>query len=119
MPGLLLHANAIAQCTHVGPVTIAPGQMRVLVSTQPVATAAATITVAGCPFQVPTPGGPKPQPCVRVQWTMMSTRVFASGQPVLLQPTPSGPGPGVCQSAEQIPQGPPTINTMQTRVLGT
>ena len=118
MPGLLLHVGAVAQCTHAAPVTIAPGQPRVLVSGQPIATAANQLTVAGCPFQIPIGTGTKPQPCVRVQWTLLSTRFLVGGQPALLTPAP-GPGPASCLSAEQIPQGPPTVGTVQARVLGT
>lgn len=118
MPGFLLHVGAVMQCTHMAPATIAPSQPRVLVSGQAVATMASVISVAGCPFQVPTPAGPKPQPCVLVKWMMPSTRVKLSGQPAALIPTP-GAGPGVCQSIEQIPAGPPTVVTVQTRVIGT
>jgi hypothetical protein len=116
MPGFLLHVGATIQCTHAASVTTAPAQPRVLVGGQPVATLANLLTVAGCPFQIPIPGGTKPQPCVRVQWTLVSARVLVAGQPALLQATP-GPGAAVCQSAEQIPQGPPMVATLQTRVL--
>jgi hypothetical protein len=116
MPGFLLHVNAVMQCTHFAPATTAPTQPRVLVSGQPVATASNIITVAGCPFTVP---GPKPQPCVTVKWLMLSIRVLVNGQPALLQPTPTGPGPGICQSSEQIPQGSPIIGMVQTRAIGT
>jgi hypothetical protein len=112
MPGFLLHVGATMQCTHQAPATTMPAQTRVLVSGQPVATTGNQITVTGCPFTVP---GPKPQPCVSVRWTMPSTRVQVNGQPVLLQPS-LGTGPGVCLSAEQIPQGPPTVSSVQTRV---
>jgi hypothetical protein len=117
MPGLLLHVGAVMQCTHVAQVTLAPGQTRVLVSGQPVATVSNLLTVAGCPFQVPVGAGTKPQPCVKVQWLLMSSRVLVGGQPALLQPAP-GSGSGLCQSAEQIPQGPPVVATLQTRVMG-
>jgi hypothetical protein len=98
-------------------VTTPPVQTRVLVSGQPVATTANQFTVAGCPFTLP---GPKPSPCVRVQWTMPAARVFVMGTPALLQ-TPPGPGPGagLCLSPEQAPQGPPTVTAIQPRVLGT
>ena len=114
MPGFLLHVNAAMQCTHMALATIAPSQPRVLVSGQPVATMASIITVTGCPFTVP---GPKPQPCVTVRWTMPSTRFLIAGQPAALDPSP-GPGPGICQSPEQIPQGPPIVSAFQTRVIG-
>ena len=115
MPGLMLHTGAGMQCTHAAPATIAPAQTRVLVMGQPVAVLSAQITVAGCPFQIPIGTGTKPQPCVLVKWTMVSARVKVMGQPVLLQAAP-GPGAGICQSAEQIPQGPPVVTVLQTRV---
>jgi hypothetical protein len=116
MPGLLLHVGALVQCFHAAPVTTPPTQTRLLVSGQPVATAANLFTVAGCPFTLPTVP-PKPQPCVRVQWNMLSTKVLAGGQPVVLGPGP-GPGAGICLSVEQIPQGVPNISQIQLRVSG-
>src|SRR2546421_969238 len=118
MPGLMLHTGATMQCTHAAPATIAPAQTRVLVSGQPVAVLSAQITVAGCPFQIPVGAGTKPQPCVLVKWTMVSTRVLVMGQPAALVPPPGpGTGPGLCQSVEQIPQGPPIVSVVQARVL--
>ncbi len=114
MPGFLLHVNATVQCTHAAMVSTPPTQPRVLVSGQPVATVANLWTVAGCPFTLPTTP-PKPQPCVRVQWTMPSARVLINGQPALLAPAP-GAGAGLCLSVEQIPQGPPMVGFVQTRV---
>ena len=114
MPGLLLHVGAAVQCTHAAPATTPPAQPRVLVSGQPVATAANVYLVAGCPFTLP---GPKPSPCVQVKWTQPAARVLVGGQPALLGPAP-GPGAGLCLSPEQAPQGPPMIGTIQTRVVG-
>jgi hypothetical protein len=116
MPGFMLHVGAVLQCTHAAPATTPPAQTRVLVSGQPVAVASNVITVAGCPFQIPVGAGTKPQPCVTVRWLMLSARVTIMGQPVLLQAGP-GPGAGLCLSAEQIPQGPPVVTTMQVRVM--
>jgi hypothetical protein len=52
-------------------------------------------------------------------------RVLVSGQPVatmssqiVVLPSP-GPGPGLCLSPEQIPQGPPIVSAVQPRVLAT
>lgn len=115
MPGLLLHATAAMMCTHAGTANIIPTQPRVLVSGQPVAVLGDQIMVAGCPFQIPVGAGTKPQPCVTVKWIMVSARVTIMGKPVLLQPAP-GSGPGICQSIEQIPQGPPTVTALQMRV---
>jgi hypothetical protein len=117
MPGLLLHVAATVQCPHLAPATIAPSQTKVLVSGRPVVTAGGQITVAGCPFQVPAGVTTKPQPCVRIQWAAVATKVLVGGKPALLGPAP-GTGGGMCLSVEQIPQGPPTISQMQTRVSG-
>ena len=117
MPGFLFHVNATMQCTHAAAATVVPSQPRVVVSGQPVATMSSPMTVLGCPFQIPVGAGTKPQPCVAIKWAMPSTRFLINGQPAALLPSP-GPGPGVCQSAEQIPQGPPVIGAVQTRVIG-
>ncbi len=118
MPGLTLHANAVCQCTHAAPATIVPAQARVLVSGQPVATMPSQIMVTGCPFQIPTPAGPKPQPCITIKWAMPSTRVLVGGAPAMLLPAP-GSAPALCLSAEQIPQGPPVLSAVQPRVIAT
>ena len=118
MPGLLLHVNAGCQCFHAAPATITPAQARVLVSGQPVATMPSQIAVAGCPFQVPVPAGTKPQPCLTIKWSMPSARLLVGGTPAMLLPAP-GPGPGICLSAEQIPQGAPVLSAVQPRVIAT
>ena len=117
MPGLVLHAGAQVSCFHAAPAAVAPSVPRVLVSGSPVTTVS-TLPVAGCPFQVPVGPGTKPQPCITVNWAAVSARVFAMGQPLLLQLPPGpGPGAGVCKSVEQIPQGVPQVRAMQTRVI--
>jgi len=110
MPGFLFHVGASAMCPHGGQVTTISANLRVLVSGQPVATLSDTFLVAGCAFTVPVP---KPQPCVKVQWLAPAMRVLVNGQPAILQTSA-----GLCQSAEQIPQGAPIVVATQTRVLG-
>jgi hypothetical protein len=111
MPTPLFHVGASAICPHGGQVTVISVNTRVLVGGAAVATMADTCTVAGCAFTVP-PG--VPQPCVRVQWLVPAARVLVMGQPALIQTST-----GLCLSAEQIPQGPPTVVATQPRVLGT
>ena len=76
---------------------------------------AATLTdqglVAGCLFTLP---NGKPQPCVTTRWIAAATRVTANGVPLLINPCVA-----ICQSAEQIPGGPPIISGSQTRVVAT
>ena len=114
MPGPLVHTNAVVQCSHGASVQVPPpAPPRVFANvTQAVLSLSQMHTVIGCPFQIPTPGGPKPQPCVKVL-IEPATRVFINGSPALIL-TPAA----VCQSAEQIPQGPPNILVTQVRVRG-
>lgn len=111
MPTPLYHLGATAICPHAGQVTAIPGNTRVLVSGQPVATMGDQYVVAGCAFTIPPS---KPQPCVKVQWLVPALRVTIGGQPAILQSST-----GLCLSAEQIPQGPPTVVATQPRVMGT
>ncbi len=111
MPGPIIHVGAVAMCPHGGQVNIISTNTRVTVNGMPAATFGDNFLVSGCPFTVP-PG--KPQPCVKVQWLVPATRVFILGQPVILQTST-----GLCQSPEQIPQGPPVISSVQPRVVAT
>ena len=110
MSSLIYHVGATAMCPHAGSIQVVAGNTRVLLSGQPTATLADNYPISGCPFTTPEP---KPQPCVTVQWLGPATRVFADGQPVILQNSS-----GICKSAEQIPQGSPSIVATQTRVRG-
>lgn len=109
MPGFLFHVGAVAICPHAGQIQVISSNTRVLVNGMPVATIVDTSPVVGCPFTV----GTKYQPCLKVQWLMPATRVLINGQPALLQSST-----GLCLSAEQIPQGPPSVITTQPRVMG-
>jgi hypothetical protein len=110
VPGAILHVGAVGSCLHGGVVSVT-AVSRVFVSGQPVGTVADNYPIAGCLFQVPVPGGTKPQPCLRVQWTVPATRVLAMGKPVVTQAST-----GICLPAEQIPQGAPAMTTVQPRV---
>ncbi len=104
------HAGASALCPHGGQVSTVPGNPRVLVGGQPTATLADQFLIAGCAFTLP---GPKPSPCVMIRWIKPAVRVLAGGQPVILRT--SG---GLCNSPEQLPQGPPNVVMTQVRVAG-
>ncbi|MBT2442700.1 DUF4280 domain-containing protein [Streptomyces sp. ISL-36] len=112
MPGAVSHLTAKVSCSHGAPAQISTGQSRVFVSGFPVATVTDNTPVTGCPFQIPFGVGTKPQPCVRVVWATPATRVLVTGRPALLNTST-----GLCQSVEQIPQGPPIVTTTQTKVM--
>ncbi len=109
MPSFLDHVGADANCPHGGKILVKiSGLPRVMVSGMAVATVADVFPVMGCAFNVAS----KPQPCVKALFAP-ATRVFVLGSPVILQPCS-----GVCQSAEQAPQGPSIAGATQTRVSG-
>jgi len=85
---------------------------RVLVGGQPVGTIADQCPIVCCPFQVPVPGGTKPQPCVRALWTVPATRVTTMGKALVTQAST-----GQTLSIEQIVQGAPAMTTVQPRVV--
>jgi hypothetical protein len=114
MPGFLVTTAASAICQHGAQVSIISSNTRVKAGGTPVAVLNDQFTVSACPFQVPIGTGTKPQPCVRLQWIAPATRVRVGGQPVILQTSS-----GICLSAEQIPQGAPTVVSTQPRVKGT
>ncbi len=109
----LLHVNASVTCTHGAQASITASNQRVKAGGMLVATLNDVTTVGGCPFQIPFGVGTKPQPCVKIQWLTPATRVMVGGQPALLDSSS-----GLCQSAEQIPQGSPIVASTQTRVQG-
>ena len=114
MPGYVVTTSSSAICTHGAQVAIISSNTRVMVAGSPVAVLNDQFTVTGCPFQVPVGAGTKPQPCIKIQWIAPAVRVRVGGQPVILQTSS-----GICLSAEQIPQGPPTVVATQPRVKGT
>ncbi len=106
MPGFLLHVGATVTCSHGGQAQPTAPNPRVLVSGQPIVTQAAPYVVAGCAFVPPGGNGP----CITAQWVVGATRVFAGGQPALVQTSQ-----GIC-----APTGTPlVILVTQTRVTGT
>lgn len=109
----LQHVGIVAMCPHGAPINVVSTNLRVKVMGQPVTVLSDKYMVAGCPFQIPVGVGTKPQPCVTVQWIMPALRVKVMGQPVLLKSSM-----GLCQSPEQIPQGPPNVQVTQMRVRG-
>lgn len=110
MPGPLVHVGAVGFCPHGGALTVISTNTRVLVNGMPVATIADQFMIAGCVFTV----GPKPQPCLTVQWLVPAARVMVNGSPPVLQTSS-----GLCLGPEQAPQGLPTIASTQPRVSAT
>lgn len=110
----LVHVGASMNCPHGAGIQVISSNTRVLVSGQPVATVNDSYVVSGCPFQVPIGIGTKPQPCVTARFTVPANRVLVGGAPAIITTST-----GICQSAEQIPQGPPMVVSTQLKASGT
>ena len=113
MPGTLVQSLATGACLHGGQIAATGTAARVLLSGQPAVKASDLHTVAGCPFQIPIPGGTKPSPCVTASQFVPATRVLVEGVPAILNTSL-----GVGKSPEQAPQGPATFTVTQVRVTG-
>lgn len=110
MPGFLMQVGTTAICPHGGQMSIITTNTKVLLGGQPATTMSDTFLIGGCAFTIP-PG--KPQPCVLVKWMTPASRIMIGGKPAILQNSV-----GLCQSVEQIPQGPPNVIMTQIRVKG-
>lgn len=111
MSAFFLHVGATVMCPHAGQVQTSPGNPRVKVSGQPVATMADMYMVSGCPNPPPNAGT---GPCLQVKWLVPAVRVRVGGQPVILQNST-----GLALNAMQAPQGAPQVVMTQVRVKGT
>jgi len=105
----IFHVLATAMCPHGGQVVTISSNTRVMVNGMPAATMTDTFTVAGCVFNI----SGAPHPCVLVQFLVPASRVTVMGQPVILQTSPS-----LSKAADQAPQGPAVMVTVQPRVQG-
>ncbi len=112
MPGLMLDLGAAITCPHGGHVSPVTDIARVLVDGRPALLVGDSFPIVGCPFEVPTPGGTRPQPCIDTMWSAPAARVLVTGRPVLVATST-----GECLSVERIPQGPALTSGVQTRVI--
>ena len=111
MAGNTLNINSSLQCPHGGSVKIISANARVKVDSAFAALATDQFVVSGCPFQIPAPSGTIPSPCLTVKWTVSDMRAKVNSTPTL-----SLSSVGLCQNAQQVPQGPVVIANTQVRV---
>jgi hypothetical protein len=110
MAGSTLNTNSALKCPHGATVNIISSNTKVFVDNAPAALATDQFLVSGCPFQIPIGVGTKPSPCMTVKWVLTDMRTTVNGTPTL-----STSSVGICQTAEQIPQGPVVISQAQTK----
>ena len=97
MPGYILTTSSTVMCMHGGTATLTTSNIKTKVEGSPVLLESDIHTVAGCIFTLP---GPKPSPCIRIEWTMGATMCKANDTKVLIQSSI-----GKCFSAESVMQG--------------
>jgi hypothetical protein len=109
MTGFLLHQGISIGCPHGGTGVVSPASVPVTVGGQPVLLEDASVSIAGCPFNV----SGAPQPCVAVRWQAPATRVKVRGRAVLLSTSV-----GLCVNGPGAPQGTALVSGHQTKVSG-
>lgn len=111
MAGDTLNINSSLSCPHGGTVQIISANARVKVDDAFAALASDQFVISGCPFQIPAPSGTIPSPCLTVKWILTDLRAKVNSTATL-----SKTSVGLCQNAQQAPQGPVVINSTQARV---
>ena len=111
MPQPVLTVATLAHCPHGMPVQFISSAVKVQFDASPPLVTPDRGMVTGCPFTVPSS---KPQPCVFALVLQAATKVLVEGRPVILQ----SPG-DICQSADQIPNGPVAYARVQSKVIAT
>ncbi len=111
MPGYVLTTTSRILCTHGGQATLTTANTKVKIQNAAALLETDVHTVAGCTFTLP---GPKPSPCVRIEWTAGAALCKNDGTKLLLQSSV-----GKCLSAEGATQGIAMIVQTQTKARGT
>jgi hypothetical protein len=108
--GKTLTTSSQMSCPHAGTVNSISSNTKVDAGAT-VLRSTDTFTISNCTFTLP---GPKPSPCLKVQWLIGDIKVTVAGSPAL-----STDSLGLCLSADMIPQGMVNITSTQTRVSST
>jgi hypothetical protein len=98
-------------CTHGGKAILTTSNTKVKIENAAALLETDVHTVAGCSFTLP---GPKPSPCIRIEWTAGAMLCKNDGTKLLLQSSV-----GKCLSAEGAMQGLAMTTQTQTKVRGT
>jgi hypothetical protein len=105
MPGNILTTDSTIQCPHGGKASLMTSNAKTSAGAQALLETDKH-TVSGCLFTLP---GPKPSPCMRIEWSAGASKVTVNGTAVLVESSV-----GKCLSPEGSPQGVATVvNTQQ------
>lgn len=111
MSGYILTTMSQVMCTHGGTAVLTTANTMITIDHAPALLESDIHSVVGCPFTVPPS---KPQPCIRIEWTMGSTMCKRNGTGVLTQSSI-----GKCISAEGAVQGLAIILQTQVKAKAT
>lgn len=111
MPGYILTTTSQVKCLHGGTAMLTTANTTVNADGALSLLESDVHSVVGCPFTVP---GPKPQPCIRIEWTAGATMCKINGTGVLVQSSV-----GKCISAEGATQGIAIIAQTQMKAKAT
>ena len=98
------------QCMHGGQAVLTTQNTALFADGMPVLLESDTALVVGCPFTLP---GPKPSPCIKIEWSAGTAQVSVNHTPALIQSSV-----GICYSAENAPQGVAIIANTQLKGSG-
>jgi hypothetical protein len=107
MPRNLTTASTI-QCPHLGVGLVLPKNTKVSIDGNPLLLETDVHLVLGCTFTLP---GPKPSPCIKIEWSAGASKVKINGVKVLTETSV-----GKCTNAEQAPQGTAIVQPNQLKV---
>jgi hypothetical protein len=111
MPLPVLTLSTQANCPHAAKASFLATSSKVLIDGTPAMLQGDQVLVAGCPFTVPSG---KPQPCIKANLIMQAVKIKIESKGVIVQ-SPAD----MCESAEQIPQGPVVYAQVQTKMIVT
>jgi hypothetical protein len=98
------------QCTHGGTAILTTTNTSLFADGAPVLLESDIATVAGCPFTLP---GPKPSPCVKIEWSAATVQISVNGTAALIRSSI-----GKCYSPENALQGVAIISNTQQKGAG-
>lgn len=107
--GKLLNESSTMMCPHGGTVSAVTSNSKAKAGGGFILRPSDTFTIAGCPFMI----GPTPHPCVTVKWVKSNMKSKAAGDFALADDSV-----GLCQAADQAPQGTVLIQMTQPKVSG-
>ncbi len=106
----ILTTTSIIKCTHGGALVLQTTNTQLKIDGAPALLETDIHPVVGCPFTV----GPRPSPCVRVEWEAGAVQTKVNGVKVLVDTSI-----GRCIGADGATQGIAIILSTQMKVHGT